>query len=335
MFDPGSDAFTLTSFDCGGLGTSSGVSFDPATGAGSFECSYADDSPGSVVSATVSDNDGGIGSDSLIVVVLNVPPTVTLAGPTTADEGGTNAYSFTVADPGADTFPASSETCGANGTLSDRIFDPATGSGSFRCTYSDASSGSVVRVTVLDDDGGSGSDSITVTVNEVAPTVALTGPATVDEGGTGVYSFSTSDPGDDTFTLVGAGCGPNGALANLAFNSATGSGSFQCTFPDGPAASTVSVQVQDSDGQLSNVAAIVVAVANVAPAVTLNGPSTTVEAQTERFSFNVSDPGQDSFSLLLESCGDNATVVGSSFDPATGSGDFDCTFPDGPANSTV
>ena len=42
---------------------------------------------------TVTDDDGGVGSDTVAVSVLNVPPTVTLSGPASVTESST-AYQY-------------------------------------------------------------------------------------------------------------------------------------------------------------------------------------------------------------------------------------------------
>ena len=55
----------------------------------------------------------------------------------------------------------------------------------------------------------------------------------VDEGSLHTYSYTTSDDGVDTFVLLAESCGGNGTLSNSVFNTATGAGSFDCTFPDG------------------------------------------------------------------------------------------------------
>ena len=62
-------------------------------------------------------------------------------------------------------------------------------------------------------------------------------------------------------------CGINGSQVGTTTVTATG-GSFVCTFPDGPANSTVSVQVKDSDLANSNTDTQVVVVANVPPVIT-------------------------------------------------------------------
>ena len=62
----------------------------------------------------------------------------------------------------------------------------------------------------------------------------LTGDATVNEGTSHTYSFTTTDPGADTFVLDATDCGANGTQVGAdTFNTATGAGSFVCTFPDG------------------------------------------------------------------------------------------------------
>src|SRR5262249_55110575 len=120
-------------------------------------------------------------------------------------------------------------------------------------------------------------------------------------------------------------------------------GTFQCKFPDGPTNSTVRVQVQDSFSTPanSNIATVDVAVANVAPTATLSGDTIASEGQTKTYSYTVTDPGQDT-PTATASCGlngtkSNETALSGSLSSSgySGSGHFDCTFPDGPANSTV
>jgi hypothetical protein len=98
---------------------------------------------------------------------------VTLSGAATVNEGDTVNYSYTVTDPGADTFSLDAESCGTGNILSNSSFNPATGAGSFDCTFPDGPVSSNVSVTVTDDDGGSGTDSISVEVANVAPGVSV------------------------------------------------------------------------------------------------------------------------------------------------------------------
>ncbi len=56
-----------------------------------------------------------------------------------------------------------------------------------------------VTVTVTDDDGASSSDTFAVVARNVAPTIALSGAADVDEGSTYALTLgAVTDPGADT-----------------------------------------------------------------------------------------------------------------------------------------
>src|SRR5437763_1852323 len=82
----------------------------------------------------------------------------------------------------------------------------------------------------------------------VTPTVTLSAAndLSVDEGSTHTYSYTISDPGVDTVTSVSTSCGINGTKVALTDTNDNGSGSFKCTFPDGPNSSTVSASATDS-----------------------------------------------------------------------------------------
>jgi hypothetical protein len=145
-----------------------------------------------------------------------------------------------------------------------------------------------VSVQVKDSDNAlSNIASQTVTVDNVKPTVALSGAASANEGDTNVYTYTVSDPGADTVSVT-EGCGANGVyVADGVLNS------FKCTFPDGDASSTVLVTANDEDPGPATEDSITVAVANVKPSIALSGSATANEGDTKTYSFSVSDPGQD------------------------------------------
>jgi hypothetical protein len=146
-------------------------------------------------------------------------------------------------------------------------------------------------VQVADSDGAnSNTSTVTVAIANVAPTVTLSGPTSANEGQTKHYTFTTSDPGQDTFSLVGQSCGASGTLSNPLFTTATGAGSFDCTFPDGPASSIASVQVADSDGANSNASTVTVAIANVNPTAEAGGPYTCTAGTSTILSGSATDP---------------------------------------------
>ena len=107
------------------------------TGAGSFECTYADGPSTHNPSVTVSDGDGGSDSDSTAVTVDNVDPTVTLTGASPVNEGSTHTTVNMMTDPGSpETFSRDAQSCDG-GTLS--------GERSTRSTAAAASSAATPR----------------------------------------------------------------------------------------------------------------------------------------------------------------------------------------------
>ena len=154
--------------------------------------------------------------------------------------------------------PTRTTACGANGAkVAGSDTYTAGRVGSFQCFFADGPATTNVTATVTDSDGASDTDNqvVVVTVNNVAPTVTLSAgnDLSVNEGTSHTYSFTTSDPGADSFMLCATECGANGTQVGAdTFNTTTGAGSFVCSFADGPASSTVSVQVKDSDDADSN-----------------------------------------------------------------------------------
>ena len=174
----------------------------------------------------------------------------------TADEGTTHTYTYTVTDPGDDTLTIV-ESCGANGVLTDTAAVTAS------TAPSPTDRPSTVSVSANDEDPGPHpwTRSPSPSPTSSRPSV-LTGATTANEGDTKTYTYTVTDPGDDTLTVVES-CGANGVYAaDAAVNS------FMCTFPDGPATSTVKVTANDEDPGPASEATRLVTIANVKPVVT-------------------------------------------------------------------
>jgi uncharacterized protein YodC (DUF2158 family) len=331
--DPGSLDSWTHSTSCGAHGIASNDTFSQATKSGSFKCTWPDNYTAEQVSATVTDNNGGAGTDTKSVNVANVAPAVTLTGPTSANEGDTKHYTYSWTDPSsADTFPSHAVSCGAHGSASNDVFTASSKTGSFDCTWNDDSGSGTADVTanVTDDDGGIGTDVKHVSVANVAPTVTLTGSTSANEGDTKHYSYSWTDPSSaDTFTSQSISCGISGTASNAAFNSSAKTGSFDCTWNDdsGSGTADVTASVKDDDGGTGSDTKHV-AVANLAPSVTITSPSfgslyakTATSNPTVTVTASFTDPGKADTHTCSISWDDGTTTPGTvSETPGSGSG---------------
>jgi PKD repeat protein len=249
---------------------------------GSFDGAHTYTNPGVyTVSVTLSDDDGGLASGTFTVTVQNTAPVVVAAPNQTVNEGSllsvANIGTFTdslVGQPQNYTFeinwgdglppatgPASVDAPGSHN---------APTSGSFDGSHTYADNGLyTVTLTLHTPDGRSGSTTMQVTVNNVAPTLAPVGPDRLIPQGTslslpGLGQFT--DPGfnnplnvggetSETFTYSinwGDGTQPStgpgivnvpGGVGRLTAGSFSGQHTFAAT-----GIFTVTVRVFDDDG---------------------------------------------------------------------------------------
>jgi hypothetical protein len=147
------------------------------------------------------------GTATANVTVSNVAPTVSAGTASiSVNEGSSFTNTVTYTDPGTLDTHTSSVSFGDGTTASP---SPAGGNVAVTHTYADDEAGQAddvytVNVNVTDDDGGAGTTSFPVTVNNVAPTVtAISAPLSpVALGSTVTASSSYSDPGSDDHTVT-------------------------------------------------------------------------------------------------------------------------------------
>ena len=167
------------------------------------------------ITLTVSDLGGDVtvataltDDDETTLTVLNVAPTVTAVGDS-INEAGTATVSATFTDPGTlDTHTAT--ILWGDGSPAQNVSVGALAAG-VQHVYGDNGSYSVT-VTVTDDDGGSGGDTVNVVVGNLAPSVdfdttgAVTFPGgdylVVKAGSALPSSAEGSDPGSDDLTFI-------------------------------------------------------------------------------------------------------------------------------------
>jgi Ca2+-binding RTX toxin-like protein len=163
-----------------------------------------DDNATYVVSLTVTDSDGGVGTaPSQTIIVTNVAPTPTIQNvPVQPPEGSPIALTSSVFDPGTlDTF-----TYAWNVTKNGTFYGSST-SRNFTFTPDD-NAAYAVTLTVTDKDGGVGTTTTAINVVNVPPTVVIfkNGPTTINADGTVDITLSSTvtDPGplDTTFTYA-------------------------------------------------------------------------------------------------------------------------------------
>ena len=185
--DPASDTFTVDAGypTCGANGTFVGSPLGDPCG-GSFDCNFPDGPATSDVKIKVTDSDGASDTDSenvVVVTIANVDPVVTAAANQSSDEGDSHSFalgSFT--DPGSDSPWSVSVDWGDGSPTTDYTAASPGTLGNKNHTYADGPNDYTVTVTVTDASGGTDSDSFQVHVSNIAPTIAISGNANVDEG---------------------------------------------------------------------------------------------------------------------------------------------------------
>ncbi len=195
-------------------------------GTGETATFAADDGPAATeVKVVVSDGRGGTAQATIDVIVKNVAPTA-VADAVTAVPWGVPA---TLVGHASDPSSVDSETLAGHWSFGD-----GSGADTLDATHSYANPGTyTATLTVIDKDGGAGSDTTTVTVLPRASQLAATTHATLDAGSpvVGARIGDGTDPGSArlgghavTFAVGGSTCT---AMTNA-------SGDAQCTLGSPP-----------------------------------------------------------------------------------------------------
>ncbi len=268
----------------------------------------------------------------------NVAPTIAWVAQTitAANEGDAKHFAYTVSDPNGNPWSVSSgfPTCGTGGTF---VGSGVVATGGYvDCLFPNGPASPVVKVQVEDSWAATASVSTTVAVAEVAPTIAVSGPATANEGAVTRYTYVIDEPGTDVFTpvttCVGAGSSKVSGTDLYSGGLHHTTGEFQCRWGNGPSAGSANVSANGGNGSAT------IAVKNVAPTISVSGPNPAAEngstTTTYRYDLNAVDPGDKSNLTVVPgspSCGGPGVGVVVSFDTTA----VVCRFANGPGTALV
>ncbi|RLF33900.1 MAG: hypothetical protein DRN08_05090, partial [Thermoplasmata archaeon] len=216
-----------------------------------------DDDGTYAIGLKVEDNDGGSNIDTTNIVVSNVAPAVNAPPDISGNEGSTVTIGTTTfSDPGADTFTATINWGDGNTDNLGTVSSPIS---SMSHTYNDNGI-YTVAITVTDDNGGSGSDTLKATISNVAPTISNTPNKQGYEGDPITFvAGNVNDPGADTFQYRWD-WDNNGVWDTSWISSNTATHTWNDDY-----SGTVKVQVKDDDGGIGNTDSCTVTVLNKDP----------------------------------------------------------------------
>jgi hypothetical protein len=279
---------------------------------------FADGNGTRRVRARIVDDDGGFTDYVTEFTINNVAPTLTLSGAASVDEAAAYTLNLSASDPGVDTIASWTINWGDGTQI------VSGNPSSVMHTYGDGVNNYTISATATDEDGThAAGNTVSVTVNNVAPTLTLSGAASVDEGSVYTLNLSSSDPGVDTITswTINWGDGTQIVSGNPS--------SVMHTYGDGLNNYTISATATDEDGTHPAANTVAVTVNNVAPTLAISGATSVNEGSVYTLNLSSSDPGVDTITSWMIDWGDGVQIVSGNPSSVTH------TYADGPNSYTV
>lgn len=242
----------------------------------------------------------------------NTPPAVLANAATViANEGGTVSNTGTFSDSQGNatvTITANVGTVTQNNT---------TGTWSWSLNVADGPASGSVTITARDNQNAAATATFSYSVNNIVPTISLSGNATVDEGSPYTLNLGVvTDPGQDTITSYKINWG-DGVIDSFTGNPANTTATH--TYADGPNNQTHRVTVTDEDGTVV-AGELSVLVLNVAPTISLTGAGSVDEGSPYTLNLGaITDPGTDTVSAYSIDWGDGSAVENFTGNPANAS----------------
>ncbi len=256
-------------------------------------------------------NNSLLGSDAAAVTVRNVAPIVVPPANQTAQAGATANFNLgSFSDPGLNDAPWSVVVNWGDNTSNNSFSETAQGSlGVAPHTYT-TDGNFLVSVTVTDKDLGSTISTFHVLV---APTIALSGAASVNEGSISPLTLGSIGNTPLSNTVTGYAIHWGDGQTDVFNGAPTLNAIAAHTYADGPNNYVITVDLTTQQGFFANVGRKSVAVNNVAPVVTLAGATSVNEGSAYALTLGpVTDPGKDTIKTFTINWGDgiHQTVFG-------------------------
>jgi len=292
--DPGStDSVTISA----SLGTVS----QTGTSSGTWSWSYTPTAPipaGQTVTITATDANHAATTQTFTLNVTNLPPSLTLNSTTvTVNEGSAASNSGTFADPG------STDDVTVTASIGVITHQDIGSSGNWTWSYTPTSgipASQIVIITATDEAGATATQSFTLNVTTVPPTLTIAKPTvTVLEGAVAGNNGTFADAGSsDTVTVTSS----IGAITQDSGSHGNWSWSYTPTAPI-PAGQTVTITATDSDHSATT-QTFTLNVTNLPPSLTLNSTTVTVnEGSPASNSGTFGDPGSTDTVIVTASIG--------------------------------
>src|SRR3989441_6889872 len=212
------------------------------------------------ITANATDAAGLTSTATASITINDLAPTVTVSAPASANEGSPVTVTVTASDD-----EAISKTCVNFGDSSSSCTAP------FTHTYSTggaASKAFTITANATDAAGKTGSATTSITINDLAPTVTVSAPASANEGSPVTVTVTASDDEAISKTCV-----------NFGDSSSSCTAPFTHTYSTGGAASkafTITANATDAAGMTAT-ATTSITINDLAPTVTVTAPATANE----------------------------------------------------------
>jgi hypothetical protein len=230
---------------------------------------------------------------TLSVAVANVAPTAALSAPASTPEGSSITLTLgPIVDPGTDTIASYIVQWGDGNIDSDLGPPPST----FTHTYTDGDGDRTITLLLTDEDGTHTAGSTAIHVVNVAPTVALSAPASTPEGSSITLTLGPIvDPGTDTIASYIIQWGDGNIDSDLGPPPST----LTHTYTDGDGDRTITLLLSDEDGTYT-AGSTAIHVANVAPAFEAGADESLTQGGTLTRSGSFTDPGADDWTATVD-----------------------------------